>query len=416
MLIDDSALAAQLKPALGDRVEVVARAFDDEVEGQVQALAQPDVDLRNGALSAYPSHAGAGGDRRRRGWHSSAARQGKVASHLAANLAVLPGLAQQIRLRNFPARSWWISPDCQLAGAWRSRPPCTPRWQRIRCVRGCSASRLSAWPKSSDRACIRRCMNCLRDRTRRGLAALRHIAAEVASPPHRMPALRASPAIVAALQGDAEALADLARRRGACLDICARIPTCRQRHGRSKRAMAEHGRAKPTCPICGKVPGGGAAAVLQSAVRRCRSGPLADGSVSDPGCARRCGGRLTSRAKLIGEQPADWRDAHCRRLAGRGGRARILRDASIIPPNATRSAACRPRENKAMKQAGTIAGQSDPAVACAAARRRIGYHAAPCPLRLASGCESGRLAGANRRAARRKPAAGHNQRGTSRIP
>jgi hypothetical protein len=47
-----------------------------------------------------------------------------------------------------------------------------------------------------------------------GLTALRRVAAEVAAHPHRSPVLRASPAIVSALRGDAEALADLARRAG----------------------------------------------------------------------------------------------------------------------------------------------------------------------------------------------------------
>jgi Ribonuclease G/E len=47
-----------------------------------------------------------------------------------------------------------------------------------------------------------------------GLAALRAIAAEYAAAPHRWPTLRASAAVVAALQADGEALADLARRAG----------------------------------------------------------------------------------------------------------------------------------------------------------------------------------------------------------
>src|SRR5262249_55778389 len=50
-----------------------------------------------------------------------------------------------------------------------------------------------------------------------GLAALRTVAAMVASPLHRMPALRASPAIVRALADDGEALPDLARRGGRSL-------------------------------------------------------------------------------------------------------------------------------------------------------------------------------------------------------
>jgi Ribonuclease G/E len=50
-----------------------------------------------------------------------------------------------------------------------------------------------------------------------GLAALRHIAAEHAATPHRLPVLRAAPAVVATLQADAEALSDFARRTGRAL-------------------------------------------------------------------------------------------------------------------------------------------------------------------------------------------------------
>jgi hypothetical protein len=47
-----------------------------------------------------------------------------------------------------------------------------------------------------------------------GLDALRCIAAEFAAAPHRLPALRASPSVITALQTDGEALPDLARRVG----------------------------------------------------------------------------------------------------------------------------------------------------------------------------------------------------------
>jgi hypothetical protein len=50
-----------------------------------------------------------------------------------------------------------------------------------------------------------------------GLVALRRIAKEVAAQPHLEPALRASPAILAALKADSEALPDLARRTGRAL-------------------------------------------------------------------------------------------------------------------------------------------------------------------------------------------------------
>jgi hypothetical protein len=50
-----------------------------------------------------------------------------------------------------------------------------------------------------------------------GLAALRLIARDLDVDPRRLPVLRASPAVVSALQQDAIALADLARRAGRAL-------------------------------------------------------------------------------------------------------------------------------------------------------------------------------------------------------
>ena len=216
VLIDDSAVAARLKPVLGDRVRVVGRAFEDEVEEQVQALAQPDVDLRNGTrLHIHPTPAlvaidvDAGG--------AVAARQGKAASHLAVNLAVVPVLARQIRLRNFsgailvdfaglPARQRGsLAPALHAALA---EDPLHPRLLGFTALGLAEIVRPRVHPPLHE---------LLAGPHAAGLTALRHIAAEVASPPHRMSGLRASPAIVAALQGDAEALADLARRAGRAL-------------------------------------------------------------------------------------------------------------------------------------------------------------------------------------------------------
>jgi Ribonuclease G/E len=213
VLIDDSALAARMKSVLGDRVRVVAKALEDEVEEQVQALAKPDVDLRNGArLHIHPTPAlvaidvDAGG--------AVALRRGKVASHLAANLAVLPVLARQIRLRNLsgailvdfaglPARRRTsLAPALHTALA---DDPLRPRLLGFTALGLAEIVRPRVHPPLHE---------LLAGPHAAGLAALRYIATEVATPPHRMPALRASPAIVAALQGDAEALADLARRAG----------------------------------------------------------------------------------------------------------------------------------------------------------------------------------------------------------
>jgi Ribonuclease G/E len=216
VLIDDSAMAARLKPVLGDRIEIVADAFEDDVDEQVQALARPDVDLRNGTrLHIHPTPAlvaidvDAGG--------AVASRQGKMSSHLAANLAVLPVLARQIRLRNLsgailvdfaglpPRRRVSLAPALNAALA---EDPLVPRLLGFTALGLAEIVRPRVHPPLHE---------LLAGPHAAGLEALRRIAAEVASPPHRLPALRASPAIVAALRGDAEALADLARRAGRAL-------------------------------------------------------------------------------------------------------------------------------------------------------------------------------------------------------
>jgi Ribonuclease G/E len=213
VLIDDGALAAQMKPVLGDRMSIVARAFDDEIEEQVQALAQPDIELRGGVrLHIHPTPAlvaidvDAGG--------AVAPRQGKVAAHLAANLTVLPVLAQQIRLRNLsgailvdfaglPARRRpSLGPALHAALA---EDPLRPRLLGFTALGLAEIVRTRVHPPLHE---------LIAGPHAAGLAALRRIATEVGAPPHRLPALRTSPAIVAALCADAEALPDLARRAG----------------------------------------------------------------------------------------------------------------------------------------------------------------------------------------------------------
>jgi Ribonuclease G/E len=214
--VDDSALAARLKPSLGDRVHVVAGAFDDGIEEQVQALEQSEVDLPGGArLHIHPTPAlvaidvDAGG--------AMAGRQGKTASHRAANLAVLPGLAREIRLRNLSgailvdfagltaARRRVLAPGLHAALA---DDPLRPRLLGFTALGLAEIVRRRVHPPLHE---------LLAGPHAAGLAALRRIAAEVASQPQRMPVLRASPGIVAALQADAEALPDLARRAGRAL-------------------------------------------------------------------------------------------------------------------------------------------------------------------------------------------------------
>jgi Ribonuclease G/E len=215
--VDDAALAARLKPALADRLHLCGgAAFDDAIEEQADALAQATVELANGArLHIHPTPAlvaidvDAGG--------ATAARQGKAAAQMAVNRAVLPALARQIRLRNLsgavlvdfaglPARRRAaLAPALHAALA---EDPLRPRLLGFTALGLAEIVRPRVHPPLHE---------LLAGPHAAGLAALRAIAAQVAAVPHRSPALRASPAIVAALQADAEALADLARRAGRAL-------------------------------------------------------------------------------------------------------------------------------------------------------------------------------------------------------
>ena len=216
VLIDDAALAARLKPALGERLHVVAAAFSEALEEQVAALAQPTVELCNGArLHIHPTPAlvaidvDAGG--------TVAGRAGKAASHMAANKAMLPELARQIRLRNLsgailvdfaglaPRRRASLAPALQAALA---EDALQPR------LLGFTSLGLAEIVRPRVHPPLHELLACPHAA---GLAALRRIAAEVAVPPHRMPALRASLPVVAALEADPDALADLARRAGRAL-------------------------------------------------------------------------------------------------------------------------------------------------------------------------------------------------------
>ncbi len=90
--VDDPALAAALRPALGSRIGVRAPVFDDVLLGQIEALAEPELVLPNGArLSFHPTPALVAID---------VDTGGASGSHLAINRGLLPVLARQIRLRN----------------------------------------------------------------------------------------------------------------------------------------------------------------------------------------------------------------------------------------------------------------------------------------------------------------------------
>ena len=216
VLIDDGALAARLKPSLGDRVVVVTRAFDADIEEQVEALAQPDIELAGGVrLNIHPTPALTAIDVD--GGGTMAGRRGKTASHRATNSAVVPELARQIRLRNLSGAILVDFAGLKARGraslapalhAALAQDPLRPRLLGFTALGLAEIVRRRVHPPLHE---------LLDGPHAAGLAALRRIATETTEAPHRMPVLRASPAILAALQSDAEALPDLARRAGRVL-------------------------------------------------------------------------------------------------------------------------------------------------------------------------------------------------------
>lgn len=216
ILVDDRSLVAALRPGVGDRLRFVAGAFEDAHLAAIDALEQSTVELPTGArLSIHPTPAlvaidvDAGG--------SMTARRGKDLHHLALNQTVLPALGAQIRLRNL---SGAIVID--LAGlSVRKRAalgpglvealatdPLEPRFLGFTALGLAEIVRPRVHPPLHE---------LLAGPHAAGLAALRTIAASLEPDPRRVPALRAAPSVVAALQRDAVALPDLARRVGCTL-------------------------------------------------------------------------------------------------------------------------------------------------------------------------------------------------------
>jgi Ribonuclease G/E len=213
VLIDDAALAGRLRPVLGARLATTSRAFDERLEEQVQELAQVAVELRGGAwLHIHPTPALVAIDVDAAG--AAGGRSGKTSSHMAVNRAVLPALARQIRLRNLSGailvdlaglperRRRSLAPELSAALA---EDPLHPRLLGFTALGLAEIVRPRVHPPLHE---------LLAGPHAAGLAALRQIAVEVAANPRLEPRLCAAPPILAALEGDAEALPDLARRMG----------------------------------------------------------------------------------------------------------------------------------------------------------------------------------------------------------
>lgn len=211
--LDSMALLAELRPALGDRLRHAARAFDDDVEAALAALGEREAELPGGArMSVHPTPALTAIDIDLAA--ASAGRGGKTASHLAGNLALLPALARQIRLRNLagailvdlaglaPRRRAALGPAFAEALA---DDPLQPRFLGFSALGLAEILRPRVHPPLHE---------LLAGPHAAGLRALRALAREIAADPRRPPALAAAPDVAATLARDAAALADLANRAG----------------------------------------------------------------------------------------------------------------------------------------------------------------------------------------------------------
>ncbi len=214
ILVDDAGLAAQV--ALGARVSVVASVFDDDLEEAIDALSRPVVELPGGArLQIWPTPAlvaidvDAGG--------ALAGAGGAGARHEAVNRTALAAVAAQIRLRNLsggivvdlaglsPRRRAALGPDFAAALA---NDPLRPKFLGFTALGLAEIVRTRIHPPLHE---------LLAGPLAAGLAALRAVAA--AGDARRLPAVRAHPAIVSALQADAVALPDVVRRTGRAVTL-----------------------------------------------------------------------------------------------------------------------------------------------------------------------------------------------------
>ena len=213
VLVDDPALLPALRPVLGARAAYATTVFDDWLEGEIAVLAEPTVDLPNGArFSIHPTPALVAIDID--AGRAVAERRGKTDQHLVLNRALLPDLARQIRLRNLsgailvdfaglPARRRPALAE-PLAAAL-ARDPLRPR------LLGFTALGLAEIVRSRVHPPLH---EMLSGPLALGLAALREVEGRVRSHPGSGCVLHAAPVVVSALEEDAAGLKDVERRTG----------------------------------------------------------------------------------------------------------------------------------------------------------------------------------------------------------
>jgi len=210
--IDDAAVMAALRPALGARMRLVRAAFDDAVAAEAEALAESGITLSGGArIDFHPTPALVAIDV---DLGATGARGGKARVQFAANRALLPALARQIRLRNLSgailvdfggmsaARRPRLAPELRAA---LSDDPLAPVLLGFTALGLAEILRPRVHPPLHE---------VLAGPHAAGLAALRAADAAFSARPQHVPTLRAAPAVEAALRADPVALADWQRRTG----------------------------------------------------------------------------------------------------------------------------------------------------------------------------------------------------------
>jgi hypothetical protein len=206
--VDDAAVVASLRPVLGNRVSLAANVLTDDVAAAIDMLSHSMIELPGGArLSIWPTPAlvaidvDAGGALTRGG-------------HKALNRAILPALAEQIRLRNLSGaivvdvaglsvrKRGALTPDFAEALA---NDPLRPKFLGFSGLGLAEIMRPRVHPPLHE---------LLTGPLAAGLAGLRAVLAAFNQDPRALPALRAHPSVVSALHADPMALADLLRRTG----------------------------------------------------------------------------------------------------------------------------------------------------------------------------------------------------------
>jgi len=211
--IDDAGLLAELRPTLGDRLSLVAHAFDDEIRAQVADLGSFALALPLGArMTIHPTAAVTAIDLDLAG--GAEQRGNKRGAHEAVNRAAIPALAREIRLRNLAGgiiidfaglsvkRRATLGPA--LAAALAS-DPLAPRFLGFSALGLAEVLRPRIYPPLHE---------MLTTPHAHALAALREAAASVAADPATALQLTAAPTVISALQADSVATTQFLHRAG----------------------------------------------------------------------------------------------------------------------------------------------------------------------------------------------------------